>query len=590
MGRFCKGDTCVALTERCLLIERPHMLKRIRSKIAALNPIRGLRYLWHRLNNWRRARIGEIDYILFTLPVKMPALPEQRSWLRKRVLGNPSMSLSDLDRHFRQIGADPRPKGVVLHLRGFAMSMADLQTLRASILRLREKGKRVIAFAQGYDNATYYIASACDKILLQPGGTLNTTGLISQPTFLRSALETIGVQLDSVAITPFKGAYDALTRDDISPEGQAQLEWLLDSRYNMLVEDIAQGRKTTPDAVRQMIDAAPHLDEEALAKGYIDAILNEEGLAKHLSAEHLMTWSDARKVLLNEWRKGFDKYVTVLPLSGMMIPGESGEPPVDLPIPIPFVGGERLGDLTVVRQVRHLLKNKAAAAVVLWIDSGGGAAITADAMASALRELAKDRPVVAYMNSVAASGGYYVATPARWIVAQPGTITGSIGVILGKPITGGLFEKLKVNRREFTRGANADIFSDATPFSEAQRAQMRASIEHNYRQFVNLVAESRHMTFEEVDAVGGGRVWTGQQALANGLVDQLGDLRAAVEKARELAGLPEDAPAVLVPKQAKPIVPQVAEQANPAAALDYIRANLEALRGLMLWLLPVELE
>jgi protease-4 len=303
-----------------------------------------------------------------------------------------------------------------------------------------------------------------------------------------------------------------------------------------------------------------------------------------------MTWNDAHNVLLHEWRGGFDKYVAVLPLTGMMLPGESGGPPVDLPIPIPFLGAERLGDLTVVRQVRNLMKNKAAAAVVLWIDSGGGAAITADAMASALRELAKDRPLVAYMNGVAASGGYYIATPARWIVAQPGTTTGSIGVILAKPITGGLFEKLKVNRREFTRGANANIFSDAVPFNDIQRAQMRASIEHNYRQFVNLVAESRRMSPADVDAIGGGRVWTGQQALANGLVDQLGDLKAAVDKARELAGLPEDAPAVLVPKQAKPIAPQLVEQSNPAAALEYIRTNLEALRGLMLWLLPVDLE
>lgn len=566
------------------------MLQRIRSNIAALNPIRGLRYLWYRLGNWRRRRIGDVDYILLTLPVKMPPLPEQRSWLRRRILGNPPMSLSDLDRHFRQIGADPRPKGVVLHVRGFAMPLADLQTLRASILRLREKGKRVVTFAQGYDNATYYVASACDEIIMQPGGTLNTLGLIAQPAFLRSALETAGVQLDSVAITPFKGAYDMLTRDDISPEGQAQLDWLLDSRYTMLVEDIAHGRKTTPDAVRQMIDTAPHLDDEALAKGYIDAVLHEEGLAKHLAAERLMTWNDAHNVLLHEWRGGFDKYVAVLPLTGMMLPGESGGPPVDLPIPIPFLGAERLGDLTVVRQVRNLMKNKAAAAVVLWIDSGGGAAITADAMASALRELAKDRPLVAYMNGVAASGGYYIATPARWIVAQPGTTTGSIGVILAKPITGGLFEKLKVNRREFTRGANANIFSDAVPFNDIQRAQMRASIEHNYRQFVNLVAESRRMSPADVDAIGGGRVWTGQQALANGLVDQLGDLKAAVDKARELAGLPEDAPAVLVPKQAKPIAPQLVEQSNPAAALEYIRTNLEALRGLMLWLLPVDLE
>ena len=561
------------------------MLKQFRRRIA---PVRALRYLWHRFGNWRRGRFKKLDYVLFVLPVTMPALPEPRPWLRRRIFGNPPMSLADLDRHFRQIGADPRPQGVILHLRGLALSMADLQTLRASILRLREQGKRVIAFAQNYDNATYYVASACDQIILQPGGSLNTLGLLSQPAFLRSSLEMLGVQLDSIAITPFKGAMDSLTRDDISPEARQQLVWLLDSRYQMLLEDIAQGRGTTPEAVREMIDTAPHLDDVALEKGYIDAVLHEEGLAKHLQAAHLVTWSEARKKLLREWRGRFDQYIAVLPLSGLMIPGESASPPAD--IPIPFLGAEQLGDLTVVRQVRNLMQNKAAAAVVLWIESGGGASVAADAMAAALRELAQDRPVVAYMNGVAASGGYYVATPAQWIVAQPGTITGSIGVILAKPVTSGLFEKLKINRQQFMRGANADLFSDAQPFTDTQRAQMRASIEHNYRQFVNYVATSRHMTPEAVDAVGGGRVWTGQQALANGLVDQLGDLKAAVDKARALAGLPEDTPAALFAGKAKPMVPQVAEDANPAAALRYLYTNWQALQGAALWLLPVELE
>jgi protease-4 len=256
-----------------------------------------------------------------------------------------------------------------------------------------------------------------------------------------------------------------------------------------------------------------------------------------------------------------------------MTPGESMSPPVDLPIP--FVGGERAGDQTIVRQVRALMKDERAAAVVLFIDSGGGAVVAAEAMTSALDELAKTRPLVVYMNAVAASGGYYVATPARWIVAQPGTITGSIGVITAKPITGGLREKLHVNALAFTRGANADLYSDDAPFSEAQRAQVRASIESTYRQFVARVAASRRMSAEAVDAVSGGRVWTGEQALAHGLVDQLGDLRAALAKARELASLPDDAPVALVGGKAKPLPPQLA--ADPAAALRYPLDNARAL-------------
>jgi protease-4 len=556
--------------------------------LSRLNPLRALRYGLFRLGNWRRGRVKAFDYVLLVLPVTLPALPEQRPWLQRRILGEPPLSLADLDRIFRQIGADPRPKGVILHLRGLAMPLADLQTLRASIQRLRQQGKRVIAFAQMYDNATYYVASACNEIILQPGGMLTTLGLVAQPVFLRNALAAVGVELDSVAITPFKGAYDSLTRETISPEGQQQLDWLLDSRYQMLLTDIAAGRGLTPDAVRIMIDTAPHLDAAALAQGYVDALLHEEGLAAHLQAEHLLTWSEAQKILRREWQPAASQYVAVLPLSGLMLPGESASPPVDLPLP--FLSEERLGDLTVVRQVRHLMRNKAAAAVVLWIDSGGGAAIAADAMTAALRELAQDRPLVAYMNNVAASGGYYVATPAQWIVAQPGTITGSIGVILGKPVTRGLFDRLQINRMQFTRGANAALFSDYAPFTEAQRAQMRASIEHNYRQFVQLVAASRRLPLEAVDAVGGGRVWTGQQALAHGLVDELGDLKAAVAKARALAGLPEHAPAVLVQGKVPPLVPQVARKADPAAALRHMADTLSQIRGAALWLLPVKLE
>lgn len=568
------------------------MLKRVRKFRLpfSLNPIRGLRYLWHRFGNWRRSRVKKLDYILLVLPTTMPALPESRPWLRRRIFGDPPMSLADLERHFRQIADDPRPTGVILHLRGLLLSLADLQTLRASILRLRHSGKRVIAFAQFYDNATYYVASACDEIIMQPGGTVNTIGLVSQPVFLRNALDVIGVEFDAVAISPFKGAFDGLTLDSISPEGRQQTDWLLDSRYEIMLEGIAEGRNMSMDDVRAMIDTAPHLDDDALAKGYVDALLHEEGLARHLSSEHLRTWDEALKLLLRKWQPRLDKYVAVLPMTGLMIPGESGSPPATPPIPIPFIGGERLGDLTVVRQVRNLMKDERAGAVVLWVDSGGGAAIAADAMTAALRELAKDRPVVVYMNGVAASGGYYVATPAHWIVAQPGTITGSIGVILGKPVTGGLFEKLQINRMQFTRGANADIFSDLTPFDEAQRAQMQASIEHGYRQFTGYVAQGRDMSVEEVDAVGGGRVWTGKQALEHGLVDELGDLKAALDKARELAGLPEDAPAGLIQGKAKPMVPQLAEEAKPAALLRYLRDNLRFISGSLLMLMPVEWE
>jgi protease-4 len=503
----------------------------------------------------------------------MPALPESRNWLLQRVQGAPPLSLWELDRIFRRIAADPRPKNVILKINALVLPLADLQTLRGSIARLRQGGKRVIVFAQGYDLALYYVASAADEIWLQPAGELMTIGLRQEAVFLKDALGSVGVELDVVAITPYKSAYDQFSRATVSPEGQAQTDWLLDSRYDMIVQGIAEGRGVAQAAVRAMIDTAPHPAAAALAAGYVDAVLNEEEFPKRLNGAKILLWQDAEKRLLLQPKPRGEKYVALLKISGLMLPGESGSPPVDLPIP--FIGGERAGDVSVVRQVRSLIHDERAVAVALFIDSGGGAVIAAEAMTSALEQLAQKRPLVVFMNAVAASGGYYVATPARWIVAQPGTITGSIGVITAKPITGGLREKLRVNTVEFMRGANADIFSDTTPFTESQRAQMRASIETSYRTFIKRVAASRHLSVEAIDAVGGGRVWTGEQALAHGLVDQLGDLHAALAKARELANLPADAPVAIFEGKGKPLPP--ANALDPASSLRYALDNARAL-------------
>jgi protease-4 len=539
------------------------------------------------LGNRLRRRYKDLDYILITLPAALPPLPESRSWWLQRLRGAAPLSLWDLDRNFRRIAADPRPKGVILRINRLSMSLADLQTLRGSIARLRASGKRVICFAQYYDVAQYYVASAADEIILQSGGELMTVGLHQEAIFLKDALGMVGVQFDVVAITPYKGAYDQFSRDTISPEGREQLEWLLDSRYGMIVGDIATGRHLSPDQVRVLIDTSPHVAESALAAGYVDAVLNEEGFAAHLKTKptYIVLWKDADKKLLRHLKPRGEKHISLIKISGLMMPGESAQPPVDLPIP--FIGGERAGDVTVVRQVRSIMRDKQAAAVVLLIDSGGGAVVAAEAMTSALEELAKSRPLVVYMNGVAASGGYYVATPARWIVAQPGTITGSIGVITAKPVTGGLREKFHVNTLEFLRGANAGNFSDLAPFSESQRAQMRRTVEVIYQQFIGRVAASRKISTEAVDAVGGGRVWTGQQALDHHLIDQLGDVQAALAKARELASLNDDVPIKVVQGKTKALPPQLAVE--PAAALKYALENARLVAsGTAQMLSPVE--
>lgn len=556
--------------------------------LRALNPLRYVRRGLHLLRNRLRRR-HRIDYIWLTLPSELPALPESRSWLMRRIQGAPSISLWELERALKRLAADPRPKGIILNLRGVSMPLADLQTLRDHIRALRAAGKRVIAYAQSYDMASYFLASACDEIILQPGGELATVGLRQQAVFLKDALAMIGVSFDVVAISPYKGALDSLSRSEISPEGREQLEWLLDARYDLLVREIAAGRKQPVEAVRAMIDTAPHVEAAAASAGFVDAVLYEEQLPDHLDARHIVAWKRAQRLLMMPKPKSpsTDRYVAILPITGMMMPGESGSPPVDLPLPLPIVGDERAGDLTLVRQVRQLLEDENAAAVVLFIDSGGGAVITAEAMTSALMRLAETRPVVAFMNAIAGSGGYEVATPAQWIVAQAATITGSIGVVTAKVVTGGLRDRFGVQTVELTRGANADLFSEGMPFSETQRQQVRAMIEHSYHQFVEKVAHSRKMSPEAVDAVGGGRVWTGEQALERGLVDEIGGLAAALAKARELASLPDDARAVIIEPGGSWLPPK---RKDAAAALTYALENAQALSTGMQVIMPVWIE
>jgi protease-4 len=520
------------------------------------------------LVNMQRARQNSdpMSYIQINLPSEMPALPDTRNLIQQRLFGKSPMSLYELELAFERI-AKTAVTGVILNLRGFAMSFADLMTLRDSMRRFQAKGKRIIAYAQTYDMATYYVASQADAIWLIVGGELMTTGLVRQQVFLKDALDTVGLEADSIAISPYKSASDQLTLNAPSPENKAQTEWLLDSQYELLIAGIAQGQKMDTQAVHRLIDNAPYTDEQAVELGYIHEICNEEKFGTLLDTAHIVYWEEADQRLPIDINFG-DSMIAILPLTGMIVNGTSGQPPVD--IPLPLIGGERIGDISVVQQVRQLMKNDDVKAVVLYVDSPGGSATASEAMVSALEELAKTRPIVVYMGSVAASGGYYIATCADWIVAQPATITGSIGVILAKIISNEALKKLHFNPFYYLRGKNSTIFTSIQRFSDTEREKLRESIVRIYDVFVKRVADARKMKPEAVDAIGGGRVWTGQQAFENGLVDQLGGLHEAIAKAKELANVPSDtAVRILRSVPQPPIAAQLAEKMDPAAALRY---------------------
>lgn len=555
------------------------------------NPLRLIGPTVRMSRNWRRRRHHDLEYILIRLPSTFPALPEQRSWLEERIFGPAPLSLWELEDMLDQIAADKRTQGVVLDIETLELALADLQTLRAMIDRFRARGKRVIVFAPGLGTAEYYVACAADEILMQPTSELSVTGLSASAFFLKDALAMVGVELDVIAISPFKDAFDQLSRADISPEGRAQIEWLLDSRFNQIVDGIAEGRGMTPEAVQAMIDSAPHVDSAALEGGYVDGLLVEDDLPAHLGVERLTEWDEAaRRLFIPKPPRRSDSYIAVIRIEGTIMSGESGRNPVDLPLPIPLpiLGEAQAGSATIQQHARQILRDDSVAAVVLYINSPGGSVVASEAMGAALERIAKTRPVIAFMSAVAASGGYWVALPAQHIIAQPGTITGSIGVISAKPVAVGLRNVLHITPATFKRGANADIYDVTTPFNDVQRAQMHAAVQHAYDQFVAGVARARKMEPAAVDAVGGGRVWTGEQALAHGLIDELGDFKAALAKARTVANLPEHTEAFFVEPRKHPLPPERLQQANPAAALGRTLKLVQALaNGRAQAILPV---
>ena len=542
---------------------------------------------WMR-NLLRRVRKAP-DYVTFTLEGPYPEMVPPRPPFPKRLLSPKKPSLRDLREQMLRVAHDRRVEGVVLRIYSVGASVAALQSLRDLIAELREAGKRVVVWSNHYDMASYYVACAADEILLQHAGGVTALGVAQGFVFLADALHKVGLEAEVVQISPYKTAGDMLTRSEMSAENREMANWLIEDVFDQFVAGIAVGRGISTEEARALIDRGPYSGEPAVEAGVVDGVLGEEDLPPHLGTEkrpaRLADYGVANRRLLLAPLRTPGKYVALVRIAGDIIDGRSAVPPVKPPFRIPLLFGERVGDLTIVQQARALAKNKRAAAVVVFVDSGGGSATSSEAMAKAFGEVAKKKPVIVSMGDVAASGGYYVATPGTHILAQPGTFTGSIGVLAGKVVNAGLYEKLLCRREIVSRGEHAELQSGSRPFTEDERRAMLELIRRVYDVFIDRVTASRGLTCEAVDAIGGGRVWTGRQALERGLVDELGGLDLAIRRAREKAGLGRRSKVVEV-KAGKKLLAPVG--AGPSAWLGYALDGVRMLRpGVALALCPL---
>lgn len=536
------------------------------------------RYLWWLLVTARRALGKPPEYVEFILEEDLPALPDPpRPWWQRFTGGRARLSVKELGERFDAIARDARIKGVVLHLRGFDIPMATWQDLRELVEGLRKRGKRVVAWAPFYGTGTYYLACACDEILLMPTGSVQPLGVAATGFFLADGLARFGLAADFVQISPYKSAADPLTKSQMPNEYRQQMTWLLDSNYEEILAAIAAGRLLDRAGAKRLIDGSPYGDTEVVEKHVADAVVSEDDLPKRLGGA-IGTWERAQskmRPLRPTLRRG--RYVAIMRIEGTIIDGRSGALPVRPPIAIPLIGDNRAGDLTVVQAARQIAADKRAAAVLLYVNSRGGSSTASEAMRQAIMAVAARKPVVVVMGPFAASGGYWVSMPGRWIVARPGTLTGSIGVLSGKLVTGGIWSKLLFNRETIAFGDHVQLDTDERRFTDEERRIVEAEVQRVYKVFVEQVAAARKMKPEEVQEIAQGKVWTGTQALDRYLVDELGGLEAGLRKARSLARLKEDAPA-REPRAPRRTVPPLAAQVSPAADwLGYLAETLALL-------------
>ncbi len=464
---------------------------------------------------------------------------------------------------------DSRVRAVLLKPTTFSSPYwGKLQELRDALVDFKESGKPLYAYLEYGGDREYYLASAADKIFLMPASTLDLTGVATYQVFLRGTFDKIGVTPDIHHVGDFKTASNQYTEKGYTPSHRAMDEWLNRELYEQIVDGIAHGRKKSDAEVRALIDQGPFLAENARRAGLVDDVIYEDQVADKLEdgeSGELSTIdaADYGRVSTPGFNRG--PRIAVIYAVGAIVSGRSGFDPLN---------GQTVGSETLIESIRSARKDSSVRAILLRVDSPGGSATASDAIWRELMLARDEKPLIVSMSDLAASGGYYIAMPGHAIVAQPSTLTGSIGIFGGKFITGGVYEKLGANIDSTSIGKHAEMNSPARPYNADELKKVTEQLESFYTQFVAKVAAARGKTPDQINAIAEGRVWTGRQASQNGLVDVLGGLDTAIGLAKEKAGIDADDSVQLVvypaPKSFYEIVSELSgtrQQASMAAWL-----------------------
>ena len=459
-------------------------------------------------------------------------------FFRDVVLGVRPLSVHDIWMNIRKAKADDRIDAILLRLDMLSCDWAKVSELRDAILDFRKAGKKAYAYieeAPDFDKE-YFLATACDRIVLHPMGWLGINGIGGYVPFFKNAFDKLGVRAEFEHVEEYKTAYNQFTEPGFTPAHREMMESLYGDIFDQYVAAVAAARKKAPEEVRALIDRGFHQGAGALEAGLVDDLKYEDELQDMLRSGGgklaRITSDEYSRISPAAAGLGAGRKVAVIYAVGPILSGES------LP--------GSIGGTTLARWIRQAREDRAIAAIVLRVDSPGGSSVASDVIWREVFLAKKVKPFIVSMSDVAGSGGYWISMAAHKIVAQPQTLTGSIGVLAGKFDLSGLYGKLGVTAERVVFGKAADVYTSFRPFSPDEKKVLKEEIRRTYEAFLEKAAQGRNMTREEVDKVGRGRVWTGRQAQELKLVDELGGLTKAVDLAKGLAGFARDEEASLV--------------------------------------------
>ncbi len=463
---------------------------------------------------------------------------------------------------------DDNIKGIYLNAPYVQAGIATVEELREALLDFKTSGKFVVAYGEFFTEGAYYLASVADKVYLHPEGELELNGLSANLAFFKGMLEKLEIEPQVFRVGDFKSYVETYTREDMSPENRVQMESLLNSINQEMLGNLAESRNKTPEEVKEISDKMLiHNPQDAKRLSMVDELFYEDQVLDELkklagTAEE----DDLEMISYSKFRKSYSTYkssknrIAVIVASGDIIPGKGDN--------------NTIGSDKFAKEIRKARENDDIKAIVMRIKSPGGSFLASEVMWREIELASQVKPVIASMSDVAASGGYYMAMACDTIVAQPNTITGSIGIFtIIFNAQGFLNNKLGITTDEVSTGEISTLYTMSRPLSEAQRKIIQKNTDEGYETFVSKAAAGRGMSVDDIKAIASGRVWSGMQAVENGLVDQLGGLDDAIAIAAEKAGIADDYKVRYYPEQ-KPFLEQLLSDLEGEARVKFMKEEM----------------